>query len=217
MRPECHLSRHRRTKKISTHRDLRSPSRSNPLHCLLRILRTSPSSAVLVVVASLRAWQASSPLRYTSNNHDQRQRYKGRMSNNQVGTVYQQIIQDVVESSRVDFEEGGVDEHVLEELKQVSPHLSILSVGAIDASSVSLSIKPPSILLSLLFILMAPRVSRSAGGDIKRCVAACAVLLTSFAASAAGVRPRVFAGGRASVFADHFIPEASPAQGLPSR
>jgi transcription initiation factor TFIIA large subunit len=41
------------------------------------------------------------------------------MSNNQVGTVYQQIIQDVVESSRVDFEEGGVDEHVLEELKMV--------------------------------------------------------------------------------------------------
>lgn len=41
------------------------------------------------------------------------------MTNNQVGTVYQQIIQDVIESSRVDFEEGGVDEHVLEELKQV--------------------------------------------------------------------------------------------------
>ncbi|RQM05193.1 hypothetical protein DH86_00004029, partial [Scytalidium sp. 3C] len=40
------------------------------------------------------------------------------MTNNQVGTVYQQIIQDVIESSRVDFEEGGVDEHVLEELKQ---------------------------------------------------------------------------------------------------
>jgi hypothetical protein len=49
------------------------------------------------------------------------------MSNNQVGTVYQQIIQDVVESSRVDFEEGGVDEHVLEELKLVNllpfPHV----------------------------------------------------------------------------------------------
>ena len=42
------------------------------------------------------------------------------MSNNQVGTVYQQIIADVVESSRVDFEEGGVDEQVLEELKLVS-------------------------------------------------------------------------------------------------
>ena len=42
-----------------------------------------------------------------------------KMSNTQVGAVYQQIIADVVESSRVDFEEGGVDEHVLEELKLV--------------------------------------------------------------------------------------------------
>ncbi|KAE8451402.1 hypothetical protein EG329_004031 [Mollisiaceae sp. DMI_Dod_QoI] len=39
------------------------------------------------------------------------------MSNTQVGNVYQQIISDVVDSSRVDFEEGGVDEHVLEELR----------------------------------------------------------------------------------------------------
>ncbi|CZT03939.1 related to transcription factor TFIIA-L [Rhynchosporium graminicola] len=39
------------------------------------------------------------------------------MSNTQVGTVYQQIIQDVIDSSRVDFEEGGVDDHVLEELR----------------------------------------------------------------------------------------------------
>jgi transcription initiation factor TFIIA large subunit len=37
-----------------------------------------------------------------------------------VGSVYQQIIKDVVESSRVDFEEGGVDESVLEELAAVS-------------------------------------------------------------------------------------------------
>jgi len=42
------------------------------------------------------------------------------MSNTQVGNVYQQIIQDVVESSRVDFEEGGVEDQVLEELKRVS-------------------------------------------------------------------------------------------------
>ena len=42
------------------------------------------------------------------------------MSNNQVGSVYQQIIQDVLNSSRVDFEEGGIDEGVLEELKKVS-------------------------------------------------------------------------------------------------
>ncbi|KXJ91266.1 transcription factor IIA, alpha/beta subunit [Microdochium bolleyi] len=40
------------------------------------------------------------------------------MSNNQVGSVYQQIIQDVIDSSRVDFEEGGIDEGVLEELKK---------------------------------------------------------------------------------------------------
>jgi len=46
------------------------------------------------------------------------------MSNTQVGAVYQQIIADVVESSRVDFEEGGVDEHVLEELKLVWMSLS---------------------------------------------------------------------------------------------
>lgn len=45
------------------------------------------------------------------------------MSNNQVGMVYQQIIADVVESSRVDFEEGGVDDNVLEELRLVSPPL----------------------------------------------------------------------------------------------
>lgn len=41
------------------------------------------------------------------------------MSNTQVGNVYQQIIADVVESSRVDFEEGGVDDNVLEELRLV--------------------------------------------------------------------------------------------------
>lgn len=43
------------------------------------------------------------------------------MSNTQVGSIYQQIISDVVESSRVDFEEGGVEEQVLEELRQVRP------------------------------------------------------------------------------------------------
>jgi transcription initiation factor TFIIA large subunit len=47
------------------------------------------------------------------------------MSNQTVGTVYQQIIREVVESSRVDFEEGGVDESVLDELTRVSPALSI--------------------------------------------------------------------------------------------
>ncbi|OLN84309.1 Transcription initiation factor IIA large subunit [Colletotrichum chlorophyti] len=40
------------------------------------------------------------------------------MSNTAVGNVYEQIIQEVINSSRVDFEEGGVDESVLEELKK---------------------------------------------------------------------------------------------------
>ncbi|KAI0539799.1 transcription factor IIA, alpha/beta subunit [Xylaria digitata] len=40
------------------------------------------------------------------------------MSNSQVGTIYQQIINDVISASRVDFEEGGIDEAVLEQLKK---------------------------------------------------------------------------------------------------
>lgn len=49
------------------------------------------------------------------------------MSNLSVGTVYQQIIREVVESSRVDFEEGGVDESVLDELARVSLLLFVSS------------------------------------------------------------------------------------------
>jgi transcription initiation factor TFIIA large subunit len=45
------------------------------------------------------------------------------MSNTVVGTLYQQVIDEVITSSRVDFEEGGVDESVLEELRQVSQSL----------------------------------------------------------------------------------------------
>ncbi|CAK7274316.1 transcription factor IIA subunit alpha [Sporothrix epigloea] len=40
------------------------------------------------------------------------------MSNNVVGSVYEQIIDDVLTMSRVDFEENGVDEGVLSELQQ---------------------------------------------------------------------------------------------------
>ena len=71
-----------------------------------------------------------------------------KMSNNQVGTVYQQIIADVVESSRVDFEEGGVDEHVLEELRLVSPPALLVSFPSLHHR-----ISPLSILLLPLFIL----------------------------------------------------------------
>ena len=41
------------------------------------------------------------------------------MSNSMVGTIYSQIIEDVLNTSRVDFEEGGVEEGILEELKKV--------------------------------------------------------------------------------------------------
>ncbi|KAJ8120099.1 hypothetical protein O1611_g10454 [Lasiodiplodia mahajangana] len=40
------------------------------------------------------------------------------MSNQQVGGIYQQIINDVIAASRVDFEEGGIDEAVLEQLRK---------------------------------------------------------------------------------------------------
>jgi transcription initiation factor TFIIA large subunit len=51
------------------------------------------------------------------------------MSNPNVGNVYQQVIRDVIETSRVDFEEGGVDESVLNELARVSFRISSDSGG----------------------------------------------------------------------------------------
>lgn len=41
------------------------------------------------------------------------------MSNPAVGNVYATIIDEVINSSRVDFEESGVEESVLEELRRV--------------------------------------------------------------------------------------------------
>ncbi|KAF5015858.1 hypothetical protein F66182_12649, partial [Fusarium sp. NRRL 66182] len=40
------------------------------------------------------------------------------MANQQVGTVYDRVIQEVCEASRVDFEEGGVDQQTLEEMRR---------------------------------------------------------------------------------------------------
>lgn len=51
------------------------------------------------------------------------------MSNTAVGNVYQAIIDEVVNSSRVDFEESGIEESVLEELRQVRYMLSIIFVA----------------------------------------------------------------------------------------
>lgn len=53
------------------------------------------------------------------------------MSNQAVGAVYKAIIDDVVNSSRVDFEESGVEESVLEELRQVRYALSVQSFGLV--------------------------------------------------------------------------------------
>ncbi|KAI9806530.1 MAG: transcription factor IIA subunit alpha [Piccolia ochrophora] len=52
------------------------------------------------------------------------------MSNQLVGTIYQKIISDVIESSQIDFEEGGVDVSTLEELRKVwQEKLSSLNVA----------------------------------------------------------------------------------------
>jgi hypothetical protein len=56
------------------------------------------------------------------------------MSNQAVGAVYKAIIDDVVNSSRVDFEESGVEESVLEELRQVRKICSFRSVVRPDSS-----------------------------------------------------------------------------------
>lgn len=49
------------------------------------------------------------------------------MSNTSVGNVYLQIIEDVISTSRGDFEDGGVDESVLEELKLVRTREAVMT------------------------------------------------------------------------------------------
>jgi hypothetical protein len=49
------------------------------------------------------------------------------MSNSSVGNIYHQIINEVIEASRVDFEDQGVGEEVLEELRKVCASLFSIS------------------------------------------------------------------------------------------
>lgn len=71
------------------------------------------------------------------------------MSNTAVGPVYDTIIAEVVNAVRVDFEENGVDDTALEDLKKVrlSPNPSTLTAAprclsaALSAHFPSLSIK----------------------------------------------------------------------------
>jgi hypothetical protein len=59
------------------------------------------------------------------------------MSNTVVGNVYDQIIKEVVEASRVDFEESGIEESVLEELRAVSClHSLVVAVALLVCDNV---------------------------------------------------------------------------------
>ncbi|KAI9682338.1 MAG: transcription factor IIA subunit alpha [Caeruleum heppii] len=52
------------------------------------------------------------------------------MSNQLVGSIYHRIINEVIDSSQIDFEEGGVDQGTLDELRQVwQRKLSALQVA----------------------------------------------------------------------------------------
>lgn len=66
------------------------------------------------------------------------------MSNAAVGPIYEAIIQEVVNAVRVDFEENGVDEGVLEDLKKVS--IASLSISPFPVAN--------SLLRGFLFSLM---------------------------------------------------------------
>jgi hypothetical protein len=59
------------------------------------------------------------------------------MSNQAVGSVYQAIIDEVINSSRVDFEESGVEESVLEELRQVRRVLFVCRPLAVPGPEVA--------------------------------------------------------------------------------
>ncbi len=63
------------------------------------------------------------------------------MSNAAVGTVYDTIISEVINAVRVDFEENGVDDSALEDLKKVrlarSLSLSVSHSGLLGLSCTS--------------------------------------------------------------------------------
>lgn len=86
------------------------------------------------------------------------------MSNANVGGVYDHIISEVINAVRVDFEENGVDDGVLEELKKVRrfsfPVLSISMHHALP--SFSILILSTSIKSSLLPFIHALSFARNA-------------------------------------------------------
>ncbi|KAI9803608.1 MAG: hypothetical protein M1825_001951 [Sarcosagium campestre] len=81
------------------------------------------------------------------------------MSNQLVGSTYQRVISDVIESSQIDFEEGGVDIATLEELKKVwQEKLSSLQVAQFPWDPTPVPGPPP--------ILHTPTVPSNANGAV---------------------------------------------------
>lgn len=85
------------------------------------------------------------------------------MSNNTVGAIYRSIIEEVIESSRTDFEEGGVEESVLEDLRQVRCLCAIIVVVIVN-QSINQSIHPSSSCPASYFII--PRTSHRSRYDL---------------------------------------------------
>lgn len=89
------------------------------------------------------------------------------MSNAAVGPVYDAIIQEVINAVRVDFEENGVDDGVLEDLKKVRClHFSLVlpaaSLPALFALALALALAPVH-----LHAVCKPNISRLTA----RCIA----------------------------------------------
>lgn len=77
------------------------------------------------------------------------------MSNTNVGMVYDTIIQEVINSVRVDFEENGIEEGVLDELKKVRFSFSLFPSS--DLFSRCCAVLPA---LTILPLLSLPRQHR---------------------------------------------------------
>ena len=72
-----------------------------------------------------------------------RSKDEGRLANSDCqGNVYQQIIDKVIQASQNDFEEFGVDQSTLDEMKQVSYNLAAMSTTAPATPSLRLCALP---------------------------------------------------------------------------
>lgn len=84
---------------------------ASPYRLRTRLLSYRISSFLLYKGSELQLLRDSS--------HTDQTRLPYKMSNAAVGGVYAKIIQDVLEASQVDFEEGGVDQSTLDKLRKI--------------------------------------------------------------------------------------------------